>query len=409
MRLILFLLFSYFLYGVDATLEIKKDVDQRAKIVIIDASGQNQFNRKSFDIFISDFKISSHFLPSKTYSKESFLDLFNPKFRSSEYVLKYKILSQGSKVDLFIKLFRARDSKKILESAYSINNPKKFPFLIHKAVIDINKKLGFKPINWLNRYIVFSKYIGKKESIIALADYTFTYQKTIIKGGLNIFPVWGDKKQNSIIYTSFNKKIPTLYRLNLKNGKITKIISSEGMLTCSDISRSGRKLLLTMAPNSQPDIYIYNLDSKKLKRVTKFSGIDVGGKFADSEKSIVFVSNRLGFANIFKKSLLDGSVDALVFHGKNNDACDAFENKVVYSSKEGAKSFNIYLTTTSAATPRPLTSSGINQFPKFSPDGNTLMYIKRTSKGNFVGYINFTTNSSLLFPISLNRIQSIDW
>jgi len=85
-----------------------------------------------------------------------------------------------------------------------------------------------------------------------------------------------------------------------------------------------------------------------------------------------------------------------------------------YSSKEGnsvfgVNNFNLYLTTTDADRPRPLTSNGVNQFPRFSPDGSIIMYIKKERKGNSIGYINLITNRTVLFPISLNRIQSIDW
>lgn len=398
------------MYGVDATIEIKKDVDQRANITILDSStSSTSIAKKAFELFSSDFKISSHFIPSKVYKKSSFGGDFGADFRSNDYVLKYKISKNSQKATLKVKLIRGADSKKIFESNYSINIPQKYPFLVHQAVIDINKKLGFLPINWLSRYIVFAKYTGKKQSVISVADYTFTYKKDIIKGGLNIFPIWGDSRQNSIIYTSFNDKKPTLYKLNIKNGNIKKIISSEGMLICSDVGKNSKKLLLTMAPSSQPDIYEYNLRNGSLKRLTKFSGIDVGGRYANNQRSIVFVSNRMGHANIYKKPINGGEVEMLVFHGKNNDSCDAFGKKVVYSSKETSKSFNLYMTTTDASTPRPLTSTGINQFPKFSPDGNTIMYIKRTREGSFIGYISLITNSTMLFPISLNKIQSIDW
>jgi len=105
------------------------------------------------------------------------------------------------------------------------------------------------------------------------------------------------------------------------------------MLACSDVSKDGSKLLLTMAPNSQPDIYIFSNGQKK--RITKFSGIDVGG-----------------------------NVKKIVHHGKNNSSCDSYGNQVVYSSKESRKSFNIYLTDSDGSQTRPLTSGGINQFPR---------------------------------------------
>ena len=87
---------------------------------------------------------------------------------------------------------------------------------------------------------------GRSE--IRLADYTLTYKKTIIRGGLNLFPKWADDKQTSVYYTSYKEVVPTLYKLNIYNGSKQKITSSQGMMVCSDVSKDGSKLLLTMAP-----------------------------------------------------------------------------------------------------------------------------------------------------------------
>ncbi len=181
------------------------------------------------------------------------------------YNLKYRVTPSTDRVELSIRLYKSQNSQKVklLEKNYSIKSLGRYPFLVHQAVIDINDKLGFESIKWLKRYIVYSEYVGKRESIIGIADYTFTYKKGVITGGLNIFPIWGDRGQRSIYYTSFDTKMPTLYRLNLRSGKVNRITSSEGMLICSDVSEDGKKLLLTMAPNSQADIYLYDLNSKQ--------------------------------------------------------------------------------------------------------------------------------------------------
>ena len=186
------------------------------------------------------------------------------------------------------------------------------------------------------------------------------------------------------------------------------------MLVCSDVSRDYSKLLLTMAPYGQADIYELDLPSGAKKRVTKFNGIDVSGKYVDNERSIVFVSNRLGYANIFRKSIGTAAVSPVVYHGRNNNACDTFEDKVVYSSRESSKSFgqnkfNLYLTSSYGGDTRPLTTTGTNQFPRFSEDGSVVLYIKQSERGSAVGYINLASSQSLLFPISINKIQSIDW
>ncbi|WP_456458249.1 Tol-Pal system protein TolB [Nitratifractor sp.] len=412
----LLLAFLQFVSALDATMKIEKDVDQRVRIAVVDGSASgSELGGESFKIFRDDLRITGHFLPTKEYRQEAFGGgTFDPALRAMEYVLKYRISSENNQAVLHVKVLKGGDSSLVMERSYRVASRARYPFLIHKAVSELNAKLGFSPVQWINRYVLFARYTGKKESEIAVADYTFHYVKTIIHGGLNLFPVWGDPAQKSLYYTGYSGKLPTLYRLDLRTGKLKRITSSQGMLVCSDVSRDGSRLLLTMAPQGQPDIYEYRITDGSLKRLTQFGGIDVGGKYADEEKTLVFISNRLGYPNVFKKPIQGGPITQLVYHGRNNDSCDAYDEKVVYSSREGdnsfgGKAFNLYLTTTDGDYVRPLTAGGINQFPRFSPDGNTVLYIKRGAEGNSVGYIGLTTNSTMLFPLGIRRLQSIDW
>jgi TolB protein len=168
-----------------------------------------------------------------------------------------------------------------------------------------------------------------------------------------------------------------------------------------------------MAPSAQPDIYEMNVGSRSTRRITTFGGIDVGGKYLGGERSIVFVSNRLGYANIFKKAIGSNAVSQIVYRGRNNNAVDANGNKVVYSSREshnsfGLNTFNLYLTSANGSGTRPLTTTGVNQFPRFSTNGNAILYVKQYQNRSSVGYINLVSRQTLLFPLG-GKVQSIDW
>lgn len=412
MRILLLILVVIKLYAVDATIKVEKDVEQRARIALIDASPVVD---KTFSkILLQDFKISGHFLAdNKLYYGDLNSDYLLPKLKSKEYVLKFALSKQvGAK--LIIRLLKASDSTEVLKKSYAIPNSNKLPFLAHKAISDINKVLNYPDISWINRYVVFARYTTPRHSEIVLADYTFNYQKVIIKGGLNLFPKWADAEQKSFYYSSYSGLRPALYKINIYTGEKQKITTSEGMLVCSDVSRDGTKLLLTMAPNAQADIYELDLASHTKNRITTFNGIDVNGKYIDDESRIVFVSNRLGYANIFKKGIHSGAVSQVVYHGHNNNACDAHGDKIVYSSREsknsfGSNAFNLYLTSSQGVDTRPLTTTGANQFPRFSPDGSIVLYIKQRGRSSSIGYINLQSHQSLLFPFSGRKIQSIDW
>jgi len=403
---------SVTVFAVDATLKIEKDVEQRAHIALVDSS--SLANQKVFELFTSDFKISGHFLPDKkVYKGDISTNFILPSLKTQEYVLKYT-LTQTSSSKLLIRLFKASDSTQIFKKSYALTGTSKMPFLIHKAVSDINNLLKYPDISWINRYVVYATYTTPGKSEIRLADYTFSYQKAIVKGGLNLFPKWADSRQRSVYYTSYRETLPTLYKLNIYSGVKSKVLSSEGMLVCSDVSNDGSKLLLTMAPQGQTDIYELSLATKAKKRVTKFKGIDVNGRYVNNEKSVVFVSNRLGYANVFKKSLSSAATSQVVYHGHNNNACDAKGDKIVYASRESNNAFadntfNLYLSSNSTSNTRPITTTGANQFPRFSTDGSVVLFLKQRGGDTSVGYINLTSFQSLLFPYNGNKIQSIDW
>ncbi|GIT98276.1 Tol-Pal system protein TolB [Sulfurovum sp. TSL1] len=403
---------TFNVYGVDATLKIEKDVEQRARIALMDGSPEQ--SSKVFNILLSDLKISGHFLPDTTHHiGELSSDYIIPALKSQEYVIKYA-MEQRSGAKLLVRLLKASNGTEIFKKSYAIPSKEKMPFLIHKAISDMNNVLQYPSIAWINRYVAYAVYTTPGRSEIRLADYTFSYKKTIIKGGLNLFPKWADRAQRNIYYTSYKGTLPALYKLNIYNGTKTKIASSAGMLVCSDVNSDGSKLLLTMAPEGQADIYEFDLASQSKRRITTFKGIDVNGRYVDDESRIVFVSNRLGYANVFKKSIAGGPTSQVVYHGRNNNACDAYEDKIVYSSREssnafGDNTFNLYLTSTGSSDTRPITTTGSNQFPRFSTDGSVILFLKQSGRSTSIGYTNLSSHQSLLFPFNDRKVQSIDW
>lgn len=412
MRFILLLLVSLNLFAVDATLKIETDVEHRTRIAVEDGSAS--VNDKFFKILLADLKISGHFLADAKHHRGDLLSNFiSPSLKSKEYVLKYRF-TQSSGTKLSIRLLKASNGAEVFKKSYAIPTTRKAPFLAHKAVSDINDVLKYPSISWINRYVIFSRYTSAKQSEIILADYTFNYQKTIVRGGLNLFPKWADAKQQSFYYTSYASVLPTLYKLNIYSGSKRKVASSEGMIVCSDVKKNGSKILVTMAPDAQADIYEMSASGGSKRRITTFNGIDVSGKYLDNENRVAFVSNRLGYANIFKKSIGGSGVSQVVYHGRNNNAVDAHGSKIVYSSREsqnsfGNNTFNLYLTSSNGSGRRPLTTTGTNQFPRFSTDGTVIQYIKHRGGTSSIGYINLKSKQSLLFPLGGKKIQSIDW
>ena len=290
------------------------------------------------------------------------------------------------------------------KSVYKSKDVDKYPFLIHDIVIDIAKNLNRESLQWMKTKVIFSKYTTSGKSKIIISDYTLSYQKVVVDDGLTLFPKWANKKQNAFYYTSYNSKQPTLFFKNIKTNLYKKVLSSSGMIICSDVSKDGTKLLITMAPNDQADIYLYNLRTKLKTRLTNYEGIDVGGNFVDNEKRIVFISDRLDYPNIFAKKINSNEIEQVVYHGKNNAQVSSYGNYIVYSSREsfnefGANIFNLYLISTKSDFIRRLTTTGVNQTPKFSSDGKHILFIKYYRGISYLGLIGINSNKLFLFRL----------
>ena len=420
-KILLLVALSYSLFAYDATVEIVKKMDKLPKIALQDASRSDidqGFRKKFFKILVGDLRVSSHFNVVDEYLISSYEGNIEENFLSKlnvDLILRFNIdFDADGTVVAQIKLLNAKSGQVDSEKIYKISRKSRYPFLAHKIAVELNEKIGATDIKWMEQFVIFAKYTDSKKSEIVISDYTLSFQKTMVKGGLNIFPKWANKDQNAFYYTSYNGLKPTLYKVDVRNGKRERILSSSGMLVCSDVSQDGSKLLVTMAPNDQADIYVYDINTKESEKITSYSGIDVNGAFIDGDKRIVFVSDRLGYPNVFAQKIGSRSVEQMVYHGRNNNSVSAFDNYIVYSSREkasefGSKTFNLYLISTKTDYIRQLTATGKNLYPRFADDSETIMFIKYYGNQSALGLIRLNANKSYHFPLKVGKIQSLDW
>jgi TolB protein len=409
-----FLITFSFLFASDATIEVIKKVDSLPTIAVEDSSKYNDqtFKLKFFKTLVADlnvlsiFNVDRHYVVSE-YDSSS-VDVRN---KDMDYVIKYNIQEYGDGFTLDMKMIK--NQKVVLSKKYRIADLKKHMFVAHTMAYEINEFMGEPSIEWMKKKVIFSRIVGPKKSEIVIADYTLSYQHVVVKGGFNIFPKWASQEQNGFYYTSLNELKPTLKYVDTHTGSVKSIISSEGMMTCSDVNADGTKLLLTMAPDSQPDVYIYDVATNIYSKLTQYRGIDVGAQFMGDDK-IAFVSNRLGYPNIFSKDLKTGYVEQMVYYGKNNSACSANGEYVIYKARESSNAFsrntfNLHMISTKTDFIRRLTASGVNEFPRFSKDADAVLFIKNYKNQSSIGIIRLNHNKNYLFPLKYGKLQAMDW
>lgn len=407
-------MFIQLTWGADATLEVVKGVEGLSPLAIEDGSVQiSETTQKFTKMLAADMNVVSLFTVDESYAATAFDSLIPaPSHKEAQYLLRYRLVNDGSggmRAD--VKLLQ--NGRELFIKNYVLKQSDMLVFLSHTIAYDINAKLGGAPIDWIKRKVLFVRLTSPRHSEIVASDYTLSYQKVIVKGGMYGFAKWANREQNDLYYTSLSDFKPTIYKMNLASGKKERLISSDGMAVCSDISEDGKRLLLTLAPNGQPDIYLYDLATDMKTRVTDYSGIDVNGQFM-GDGSIAFVSNRFGYPNVFSTRVGSSAVSQLVYQGKNNSSLSSYKNFLVYKARESSatytgNAFNLHLLSLNSGNVKRLTASGENDFPRFSPDGEAILYIKQEGSRSSIGVIRFGLNKSFIFPLKIGRIQSIDW
>jgi len=404
-----------FLFAGDATIEVVKKADSLPSLAVEDASisYDDTFKLRFFKSLVADLNVISLFNVDRHHRLVNYDDTnVLVENKDMNYVLRYKMFEDDNRaLNIEMKLFN-RDEE-VFSKRYRVNKKNIYMFISHAMAYDINEFMGEPSVEWMKRKVIFARIVAPKKSEIIIADYTLSYQHVIIKGGLDIFPKWANKAQNAFYYTSLDPLKPTLKYVDIKTAKVKNIISSDGMMVCSDVSEDGKSLLLTMARDGQPDIYLYNTVTKKYKRITTYSGIDVNGQFMGNNK-IIFISSRLGYPNVFSKRLDTGVVEQMVYYGKSNSSCSAQGHYIVYEARESSNAFsvntfNLHLISTKTDFIRRLTATGINEFPRFSKDGDAIIFIKNYKSQSAIGIIRLMHNKNYLFPLKSGKIQSMDW
>ena len=415
MKIILTFLIAISLYANDVTIEVIKKVDSLPSFAVEDASTHKDdtFKLKFFKSLIADLNVVSLFNVDRHHRVSDYdTDDVVVENKDMNYVLKYDL--EDSDSDGFtLRMKLINDEDIVLEKNYKLKKSNKYMFVAHTIAYEINKFMKQPSIEWMKKKVIFARVVGPKQSEIVIADYTLSYQHVVLKGGFNIFPKWASREQNGFYYTSLNELKPTLKYVDTKKAKSSIVMQSEGMMICSDVSENGEKLLLTMAPNSQADIYLYDVKSKINSRLTKYGGIDVSGQFMENNK-VVFISDRLGYPNVFSKKIGTNEIEQIVYYGKNNAACTANGEYIIYKARETShafsrNTFNLHIISTKTDFIRRLTASGVNEFPRFSRDGDAVLFIKNYKNQSSIGIIRLNHNKNYLFPLKYGKVQSMDW
>lgn len=168
-----------------------------------------------------------------------------------------------------------------------------------------------------------------------------------------------------------------LHIYDIPSGKNTLISNHPGINSGAIFDEKDENIILTLSFSGNSEIYIQNIATKALRKITNHSSDDVDPSLTAKGDRMAFLSDRAGRAMIYTldPKATEKDVKRVSFIGKFN-ATPSFSPdgmNIVFSSWE--KSFDIYRVSQDGGELVRLTKDfGSNEDPNYSPDGEFIIF-----------------------------------
>ncbi len=292
----------------------------------------------------------------------------------SEYSLKNEQLT------VEFRLFDVINRKLITSKRY-LGSARDLRRFSHTFADEILRAITGEKGAFTTRIAYVSTQTGNKE--IYVMDWDGHNPLPLTKNGsINLNPDFSPDGRE-IIFTSYKRGKPDLYRRLLSNTAEVALSSRKGLNITGSWSPDGSKIALALSKDGDAEIYTLNKDGSHPTRLTINPALDLYPAWSPDGKQIAFVSDRLGKPQIFIMNADGGDVRRLTTSGSYNvnPRWSPKGDRIAYSRMTNG-GFNIFTVAPDGSSDTQLTTDGNNENPSWSADSRLICFSSKRSSGN---------------------------
>jgi len=193
-------------------------------------------------------------------------------------------------------------------------------------------------------------------------------------------PAWSpDSRQ--LAYVSFEGSRSSIFIQNLRSGNRFQVSNKPGINGAPAFSPNGKKLVITLGGvEGNPDIYVLDITSRQVKRLTTHRAIDTEGTWSPDGDHIYFTSDRSGGPQIYRISANGGTPERVTFEGSYNArprlSPDGTRLAMVHNDRGN---YRIAVMNIERKDLLVVSAGRQDESPSFAPNSDSLIYATRQS------------------------------
>ncbi|HVN45531.1 MAG TPA: Tol-Pal system beta propeller repeat protein TolB [Steroidobacteraceae bacterium] len=247
---------------------------------------------------------------------------------------------------------------------------------------------------------------------LIVADADGANQHVILESRFPLMsPAWSPDGQ-WLAYVSFETKHAAVYVQLVRSGERRQVSARAGVNGAPAWSPDGHKLALTLGGSGgNPDIYILDLSTQDLTRVTDDPAIDTEPEWAPDGKSLFFTSDRAGSPQIYQIGASAGARPKRIsFEGNYNArprvSPDGTQLAMVTLDNGD---YRIAIQDLGSGTQRVLSHGHLDESPSFAPNGATLIYSEREGSRGSLATVSTDGLTGLRLKASQGEVREPAW
>jgi TolB protein len=224
-------------------------------------------------------------------------------------------------------------------------------------------------------------------------------------------PSWSPDGQ-WLAYVSFETKHSAVYVQLISSGERRQVSARAGVNGAPNWSPDGRKLALTLGGSGgNPDIFVLDLATQQLSRITDDPAIDTEPEWSPDGRSLYFTSDRAGSPQIYQISAQGGGHPKRITFGANYNArprvsADGTQLAMVTLDNGG---YRIAVQDLTNGTVRVLSHGRLDESPSFAPNGATLIYSEREGNRGSLATVSTDGLTGLRLKASQGEVREPAW